>query len=73
MGNVRKVVCDNCGKEVLNRYTEKGWISFEGSLSMSKGEKKNNDWKTFYLENNQWDFCSWSCFQSRVRKERKRR
>ncbi len=61
MAEIKKVVCDRCGKEVADIYLESGWITLSGSLKRSWGTRNpSGSAQSDYLDKKS-DFCSMEC------------
>lgn len=70
MMRIEKDKCDQCGKEVLDRYVEPGWIQLEGEgtmrlkISISIRRSKNKLAQSAYKTVTLLDFCCMGCLTS---------
>jgi len=70
---IEKNACNQCGKETVDVYAEKGWIRFNSlgtngiDISVTKGRRDDGnaitDYKSFGASHMPLEFCSYECLK----------
>ncbi len=59
---VYSYACDECGER-----SERGWLVVDGAVSMTKGRDSKRAAQTTFLDNRLRHFCSFACFEAKLR------
>ena len=66
MSVVTRYRCEQCGAETDNNYATKGWVSFEGSMTVAAGFHDGLCYRSAYISDGAHHFCSLKCLGAKV-------